>query len=104
MKTYSLFSLIFLSLNSCNQPSKQTTADGKKPISQLIDTSDMTNNFYDNTETYALPVRELNIDGEIANPCRVDFTTLPIHSVIVKETLRDRAINSVSEIHLDIIK
>jgi hypothetical protein len=91
MKTYSLFFLIFLSLNSCNQPSKQTTADGKKPVAQFIDTSDMTNNFYDNTETYALPVRELHIDGEIANPGRVDFTTLPIHSVIVKETLLDSA-------------
>ena len=51
----------------------------------------MTNNFYDNVETYPLPVKELFIDGEIANPGKVDFTNLPVHSVIVKETLLDSA-------------
>ena len=56
---------------------------------QLIDTADMTNNFYDNTETYALPVKDLIIEGEIANPGKVDFSKLPKHSVIVKETLLD---------------
>jgi len=49
----------------------------------------MTNNFYDNTETYTLPVKELIIEGEIANPGKVDFSELPVHSVIVKETLSD---------------
>lgn len=57
----------------------------------MTDTSDMTNNFYDNTETYTLPVKELIIEGEIANPGKVDFSELPVHSVIVKETLLDSA-------------
>jgi hypothetical protein len=56
---------------------------------QLIDTLDMTNNFYDNTETYPLPVKDLVIEGEIANPGKVDFKALRKHSVIVKETLLD---------------
>jgi len=47
----------------------------------------MTNNFYDNTETYSLPLKELTIDGEIANPGKVDFSKLQKHSVIVKEAL-----------------
>jgi hypothetical protein len=51
----------------------------------------MTNNFYANTETYTLPVKELIIEGEIANPGKVDFSKLPVHSVIVKETLLDSA-------------
>ena len=51
----------------------------------------MTNNFYDNTETLALPVGELIVEGEIANPGIVDFSTLTLHSVIVKETLLDSA-------------
>jgi hypothetical protein len=63
----------------------------KMPVKQLIDTSDMTNNFYDNVETYSLPVKDLYIDGEIANPGKVDFTGLPMHSVIVKEALLDTA-------------
>jgi len=51
----------------------------------------MTNNFYDNTEIFPLPIKELIIEGEIANPGRVDFSELSIHTVIVKETLLDSA-------------
>jgi hypothetical protein len=51
----------------------------------------MTNNFYDNVETYPLPVKELYVDGEIANPGKVDISDLPKHSVIVKEALLDSA-------------
>jgi hypothetical protein len=62
-----------------------------KPLNQGVDSSEMTNNFYDNVETYALPVRDLYIEGEVANPGKVDFSVLPVHSVIVKETLLDSA-------------
>lgn len=62
---------------------------------QFIDSTDMTNNFYDNTETYSLPVKELTVDGEIANPGEVDFSILEKHSVIVKETLIDNAGNNM---------
>ena len=89
MKNSFLFFFIFLSLISCNQSSKQIAENEKKTVTQFIDTADMTNNFYDNVETYPLPVKELSIDGEIANPGKVDFTILPVHSVIVKETLLD---------------
>ena len=51
----------------------------------------MTNNFYDNTATFDLPVMELTVEGEIANPGMVNFSSLPLHSVIVKETLLDSA-------------
>jgi hypothetical protein len=61
----------------------------KKNMTQVIDSSDKTNNFYDNVETYSLPVKDLVIEGEIANPGKVDFSNLPVHSVIVKETLLD---------------
>jgi hypothetical protein len=61
----------------------------KPPVILSIDSSDMTNNFYDNVDTYPLQVKELLIDGEIANPGKVDFKSLPVHSVIVKETLLD---------------
>jgi hypothetical protein len=91
MKSISLFSLIFLSLISCTRTSKQILNNEKKTGTQFIDTSDMTNNFYDNVETYQLPVKDLYIDGEIANPGKVDFKGLPVHSVIVKETLLDSA-------------
>jgi len=91
MKVISLFSIFFLSLISCNSGSRKTSESSNQSLKQSTDTSDMTNSFYDNVETYALPVKELVIDGEIANPGKVDFTGLPVHSVIVKETLLDSA-------------
>jgi hypothetical protein len=68
--------------------------DSNKNISYInkevfIDTTDMTNNFYDNTETFQLPVKDLTIEGEISNPGKVDFSSLAKHSLIVKETLLD---------------
>ena len=47
----------------------------------------MTNNFYDKADTYSFPVRELLVEGEIANPGMVNFKGLPKRSVIVKEVL-----------------
>ena len=52
-----------------------------------VDTTDATNNFYDNTETVTLPLQKLEITGEVANPGPVDFTKLAKHSVIVKEAV-----------------
>ncbi len=59
-----------------------------KAASQVIpDKTDRNNNFYDNEETYSLPVKELIIAGEIENPGKVDFSKLVKRSVIVKEAL-----------------
>ena len=54
-----------------------------------VDSTDATNNFYDNEETLALNRTQVEVAGEIANPGIVDFSKLPKHSVIVKETLLD---------------
>lgn len=78
-----------LSLASCNIRPEKDSGNATRSMPQLTDTSDMTNNFYDNTETLALPVGELIVEGETANPGIVDFSTLTLHSVIVKETLLD---------------
>ena len=56
-------------------------------ITPAADSADKNNNFYDNTETYPLPGSEIVITGEIENPGKVDFSKLPKHSVIVKETI-----------------
>lgn len=82
-----VFALISLALlASCNQ---QPAIEN--PQIQFIDSTDMTNNFYDNTETFDLPVAGLTVEGEVANPGKVDFAGLPVRSVIVKETLLDSA-------------
>jgi hypothetical protein len=91
MKSITLFFLFFLSLVSCKQVPEKNGNTAVSSTNQLIDSSDMTNNFYDNTETNALPLQDLIIEGEVANPGKVDFSVLPIHSVIVKEALLDSA-------------
>jgi hypothetical protein len=91
MKRLSLFLFILLSLVSCKSEKGKSDARLKASDRQLTDTAEMTNNFYDNTETYPLPVGELNVEGEVTNPGKVDFSKLPKRSVIVKEALLDSA-------------
>jgi hypothetical protein len=89
MRTFSLILLFSLSLISCNIRTEYRSGNITGQGTQIIDTAEMTNNFYDNTETYKLPLKDLFIEGEISNPGKVDFTNLKIHSVIVKETSID---------------
>jgi hypothetical protein len=88
-KTF-LLPAILICVTACIQTPRNNTNSDKSPT-QFIDSTGMTNNFYDNTETFLLPVKELTVEGEIANPGKVDFSTLQKHSVIVKETLLDSA-------------
>jgi hypothetical protein len=78
--------ITFLILTSC--VTKQT---GENPCTDnyfhFPDTSEMTNNFYDNTETYPLALKKITIEGEVANPGEVDLSRFSKRSVIVKETL-----------------
>jgi hypothetical protein len=90
MRKSLLFFSVLLCLTTCNQKTTNTETSENSPA-QFIDSTDMTNNFYDNTETYKLPVKELTVVGEISNPGKVDFSKLHKHSVIVKETLLDSA-------------
>jgi hypothetical protein len=61
--------------------------DSIKKILPAADAGDLNNNFYDNTETYRLSGGEIEVDGEVENPGKIDLSKLPKHSVIVKETL-----------------
>jgi hypothetical protein len=51
------------------------------------DQADRNNDFYDNEETFVLPMNNLYVGGEIENPGNVDLTKLVKRSVIVKEAL-----------------
>jgi len=46
-----------------------------------------TNDFYDDAETVSLKLPVVEVLGEIANPGKINFGTLALRSVIVKETL-----------------
>ena len=46
-----------------------------------------TNDFYDDAETVKLPQLSIEVAGEVSNPGQVEFSSLPLRSVVVKETL-----------------
>jgi len=90
MKASILVIVFSLSMISCRQGT--ITSESTVPANgQFPDTTDITNNFYDNTLTNALQQYDLIIGGEVANPGKVNFSTLPVHRVIVKETLLESA-------------
>lgn len=89
MKRTAALLIILAGLISCRSEKGPTTATLPPYGIQITDTADMTNNFYDNTDTYPLPVQDLRIAGEVSNPGRVDFSMLPKRSVIVKEASLD---------------
>ena len=88
MKIFYLYVPVVLFISSCNN---SNTALSRLPLSAASskDSNDLTNNFYDNTESYPLVIPEIIIDGEVANPGKVDLSSLKVHSVFVKETLLD---------------
>jgi hypothetical protein len=75
-------------LAGCNQSIKNEKVEGKTmsdyPLT-TADTVDATNYFYDNAETYPLSTNPVIVNGEIVESGEVDFSVLPLHTVIVKE-------------------
>lgn len=51
-----------------------------------VGTMAQTNDFYDDAPLNKLKMNEIVVAGEVSNPGVVDLATLPLHSVIVKET------------------
>jgi len=81
-----LFVLIFISCKDEQNLDSQNSINENHPT---VDTSDFTNDFYDNAKTYELKPNDLFIEGEISNPEKSDISSLNLHSIIVKETLID---------------
>jgi hypothetical protein len=89
MKKFLILLIFAVTLVGCNRNNPQGSAESNLPGTQIPDTTDMTNNFYDNTVSNVLHVPDLFVEGEVANPGKVDFSKLATHSVIVKETTLD---------------
>ncbi|MBI9054352.1 MAG: hypothetical protein JEY96_11080 [Bacteroidales bacterium] len=82
MKNILFINFICLLLISCLSPKYE-----KNQSIFQADTENQTNDFYDNAKTNKLPIQALKIDGEIENPGTIDFSNLPLRSIIVKETI-----------------
>ena len=93
MKNLSLFIalLVFLLIsNACKNKNMRSENGDNKSLDYFfvdVDTTDFTNDFYDNSKAYALKTSSIEVTGEIKNPGKVNFEKLPFHSVIVKESL-----------------
>ncbi|MGC9375575.1 MAG: hypothetical protein ACP5DQ_11115 [Bacteroidales bacterium] len=77
----------FISIWGCNTKTPEIKTENKYIRQTAADTIDSTNDFYDNAKTHELALQPIKVEGEIDNPGMVDFSKLPIRSVIVKETL-----------------
>lgn len=89
MKRNLLFLLTIVVLSCQNQQVNNENLAQKENQNTKVDSTDRTNNFYDNEETHPLTMTRVEIAGEVKNPGFVDFSKLPTHSLIVKETLPD---------------
>ncbi|HZK07306.1 MAG TPA: hypothetical protein VFC92_03810 [Bacteroidales bacterium] len=75
-----------VALFGCQNQNTQQQSAANAPQHQR-DTTDATNNFYDNEDLHSLQTNTVEITGEIANPGTIDFSMLPKRTIIVKETL-----------------
>jgi hypothetical protein len=82
-----LFLIAAVVMFGCQNQNTETQTTTAAPPQQQRDTTDATNNFYDNEDLQALQTNTVKIAGEIANPGTIDFTMLPKRSLIVKEAL-----------------
>lgn len=87
MKKFTIIISLVLIITACNETNINNTNNNKYLRALSADTTDATNDFFDNAETYDLAIKSISIEGEIENPGIVDFSKLPLRSVIVKETL-----------------
>ena len=79
--------MLQMAFSQKEDPHMKNASDPEISMTLVPDKADRNNNFYDNEETYSLPLSGLVIAGEIENPGKVDFSKLTKHSVIVKEAL-----------------
>jgi hypothetical protein len=84
---FSIVILIICCKNATNNNQSQKGTEEKI----IQDTAELTNNFYDNTPTYKLPLNRIEITGEIENSGFIDLSKLSKRSLIVKETLLNSA-------------
>ncbi|NCA85595.1 MAG: hypothetical protein EOM83_08475 [Clostridia bacterium] len=89
-----LFLIAAVAMFGCQNQNAEKQATTSAPPQHQRDTTDATNNFYDNEDLHALQTNTVEISGEIANPGTIDFSTLPKRSIIVKEALPSDTGNS----------
>jgi len=82
------FVLVIALFTSCKPGKVNIPGDENSVTISDYDTTDRTNDFYDDAETIPLKGdHKIEVGGEVANPGVIDFSKMKKHSVIVKETI-----------------
>lgn len=79
--------VLLISLIAFSSCKEQKKGARKEKELNAIDSTDQTNNFYDNVESKELPIKEITIEGEVIKLGKVDFSKLQKRTIIVKEAL-----------------
>ena len=77
--------IMTMAVSSCNQEKSKNNSGGDATSLLPPDTAELTNDFYDNAQTYELPMADIMVEGEVENPGKAALIGLPLRSVIVKE-------------------
>ncbi|MFO7616095.1 MAG: hypothetical protein R6V75_02460 [Bacteroidales bacterium] len=88
MNKLTSFVVVFLALAlfGC-RPARQPSQNRTDQLAFVRDSADQNNDFYDNEPFYALPgPGTILVGGEVEQEVMVDLSTLPTHSVLVRET------------------
>jgi hypothetical protein len=88
MKIRIILILLVASLAACVNIETNSPGVSGKAV-PVIDSLELTNDFYDNTPVYSLPVSDLTVNGEVETETTVKLSELPLRSVICKEAVTD---------------
>ena len=84
--------LLVFSMVACTPKNEQKASNSKNESN--IDSTDKTNNFYDNVESYEIAPKKITIEGEVGLKGEVDLSKLTKRTVVVKETILTEDHNS----------
>ena len=90
MRNILLSILAFVLVAGCQSNTSSGRMDGHAGTAGAADTTDATNDFYDNAPARSLEHNgQVQVQGEVEHPRKITFEGLPLRSVIVKETVLD---------------
>jgi hypothetical protein len=85
IKIIALLLLVIISIGCQEKKPCKRDFRAEKMIVRLADSTDSTNDFFDNSHTFPLFTNDIVVQGEVSNPGKVDFSQLTLHSLVCKE-------------------
>lgn len=87
MKNLGIVIFILFIFLACNRQNTKQTADAKHKTAIHFDSTNNTNDFYDNAETRSFEIPTIQITGDVKKDTVINPGSLPLRSIIVKEAI-----------------